>query len=127
MSASALKVVPCAADHPVVGMTGPILHSNNEQEKVQSPLESCAGITVRYVLERNRLSLCCLLIPISSTYPKRGDKQGRDGDPVADRYGLFQYTNRAIFVVADGCNWGDRSARVIIDESFFPYYKLSCL
>lgn len=32
----------------------------------------------------------------------------RQGDPICDRYGVRIYENRGIFVIADGCNWGER-------------------
>lgn len=41
-----------------------------------------------------------------STYPQRNER-GRDGDPICDVYGIQLFTNRAIAVVADGCNWGE--------------------
>ena len=44
-----------------------------------------------------------------STYPLRSDRKGqREGDPICDRYGYYLFPNRAIVVVADGCNWGER-------------------
>jgi serine/threonine protein phosphatase PrpC len=36
-------------------------------------------------------------------------KNARDGDPIADHYGLAAWHNRVLATVADGCSWGVRA------------------
>jgi len=54
-----------------------------------------------------------------STYPmvtdRKTGKVGRDGEPNADCLYACVYHNRAILAVADGCNWGTRSAKASHD------------
>jgi len=54
-----------------------------------------------------------------STYPmvtdRKTGKVGRDGEPNADCLYACVYHNRAILAVADGCNWGARSAKASHD------------
>jgi len=54
-----------------------------------------------------------------STYPMVTDRKtgkiGRDGEPNADCLYACVYHNRAILAVADGCNWGTRSAKASHD------------
>jgi len=54
-----------------------------------------------------------------STYPmvtdRKTGKVGRDGEPNADCLYACVYSNRAILAVADGCNWGTRSAKASHD------------
>ncbi|MDP2439860.1 MAG: protein phosphatase 2C domain-containing protein, partial [archaeon] len=42
-----------------------------------------------------------------STYPyATKDRTLRSGDPICDWYSYLSYSNRTLFAVADGCNWG---------------------
>ena len=46
---------------------------------------------------------------------RRTGKAGRDGEPNADCVYASVYHNRALLAIADGCNWGQRSARASHD------------
>lgn len=46
---------------------------------------------------------------------RRTGKAGRDGEPNADCVYASVYHNRALLAIADGCNWGPRSARASHD------------
>eukprot|EP01101_Sappina_pedata_P006045 TRINITY_DN290_c2_g1_i1.p1 TRINITY_DN290_c2_g1~~TRINITY_DN290_c2_g1_i1.p1 ORF type:complete len:824 (-),score=203.32 TRINITY_DN290_c2_g1_i1:579-3050(-) len=60
-----------------------------------------------------------------STYPNRvinGEKR-REGDPICDRFGISLHSNRCIFAIADGCNWGKRPANAALaaNSAFMKY------
>eukprot|EP01102_Stenamoeba_stenopodia_P000975 TRINITY_DN10885_c0_g1_i1.p1 TRINITY_DN10885_c0_g1~~TRINITY_DN10885_c0_g1_i1.p1 ORF type:complete len:530 (+),score=88.89 TRINITY_DN10885_c0_g1_i1:281-1870(+) len=44
-----------------------------------------------------------------STYPHLPEHKLREGDPICDKYSIHGYSNRTVFVITDGCNWGRRS------------------
>lgn len=60
-----------------------------------------------------------------STYPKKGEGNKREGDPICDQYCLSHFSNRTIFSLADGCNWGDepRNAAQKAVRVFEEYMK----
>lgn len=61
-----------------------------------------------------------------STYPVKTAKNGRQGDPICDRFALTFYHNRAVVVLSDGCNWGirPRNAAVRANNAFIETIAL---
>lgn len=47
------------------------------------------------------------------------------GDPICDQFCLERYTNRTLFAIADGCNWGPKpqTAAKIAAQTFVDFNK----
>ena len=88
------QAVPVRGRSHVQTVVGPLVDHGNDQEEPQTIDSVACGLTV-------------------STYPRRNERL-RDGDPICDRFGISVFRNRAIVVVADGCNWGSRPRQAAI-------------
>eukprot|EP01121_Diplochlamys_sp_Union-15-3_P007951 TRINITY_DN2068_c0_g1_i1.p1 TRINITY_DN2068_c0_g1~~TRINITY_DN2068_c0_g1_i1.p1 ORF type:complete len:405 (+),score=66.34 TRINITY_DN2068_c0_g1_i1:92-1306(+) len=61
-----------------------------------------------------------------STYPSFPDNDLKQGDPICDSYRLQIHENGTLFVITDGCNWGERprEASNRAKDAFIAYLNI---